>query len=174
MPDLSTWSTHMNLLRKGHRSSCRGSVEMNLMSIHEDRGLIPGLVQCVKHCFALSCDVGCSHGLDLALLWLWCMLQATAPIRPLAWEPPHAAGASLKKEKRGRVYIYVRCLYVQTTDTHEFLTSTIICKWQSAPGTPDCAQHWWIIIMFPSWVLSVELLKSQTDFIRGSFVISDE
>ena len=24
------------------------------------------------------------------LLWLWCRLAATAPIGPLAWEPPHA------------------------------------------------------------------------------------
>ena len=36
---------------------------------------------------------------DLAELWLWCRLSATAPIRPLAWEPPRAAGAALKSQK---------------------------------------------------------------------------
>ena len=37
-------------------------------------------------------------------MWLWCRLAAVAPIRPLAWEPPYAAGAALKskKEKRKR------------------------------------------------------------------------
>ena len=125
----------MNLLRKGHRSSCRGSVETNLMSIHEDTGLIPGLIQCVKHCFALSCGVGCRHGLDLALLWLWCRLQATAPIRPLAWEPPHAAGASLKKEKKGRVYICA--LSICANNWHPWISyidynlQMTICSWDS-------------------------------------------
>jgi len=28
------------------------------------------------------------------LLWLWRRPVATAPIRPLAWEPPYAAGAA--------------------------------------------------------------------------------
>ena len=28
------------------------------------------------------------------LLWLWRRLVATAPIGPLAWEPPYAAGAA--------------------------------------------------------------------------------
>jgi len=41
-------------------------------------------------------------GLDLALLWLWRRLEATAPIRPLAWEPPHAAGAAQEMAKRQR------------------------------------------------------------------------
>ena len=31
---------------------------------------------------------------------LWCRLVATAPIRPLAWEPPYAAGAALEMAKR--------------------------------------------------------------------------
>ena len=44
----------------------------------------------------MSCDVGCS---GLALLWLWCRPAATAPIRPLAWEPPYAEGAALEKGK---------------------------------------------------------------------------
>ena len=34
------------------------------------------------------------HSSDLALPWLWCRLAATAPIQPLAWEPPYATGAA--------------------------------------------------------------------------------
>ena len=30
------------------------------------------------------------------MLWLWCRLAATAPIRPLAWELRYATGAALK------------------------------------------------------------------------------
>ena len=47
----------------------------------------------------MSCGVGCTHGSDPTLLWLWPRLAATAPIRPLAWEPPHATGAALKGQK---------------------------------------------------------------------------
>ena len=42
----------------------------------------------------MSCDVGLRGGSNPALLW--CRLAALAPIRPLAWEPPNAAGAALK------------------------------------------------------------------------------
>ena len=59
-------------------SSHCGTVEMNLTSNHEVSGSIPGLAQRVK---------------DLALLWP----AAIAPIQPLAWEPPYAVGAALKK-----------------------------------------------------------------------------
>ena len=31
---------------------------------------------------------------------LWCRPVATAPIRPLAWEPPYAMGTVLEKAKR--------------------------------------------------------------------------
>ena len=54
---------------------------MNPISILEDMDSIPGLAQWDK---------------DLALLWLWCRLAAEAPIRPLAWEPPYAAGVAVK------------------------------------------------------------------------------
>ena len=48
----------------------------------------------------MSCGVGCKRGSDLALLWLWRRLAATAPIQLLAWEPPYAVGAALEKAKR--------------------------------------------------------------------------
>ena len=51
----------------------------------------------------MSCGVGQRHSSDPMLLWLWCRLAATAPIRPLAWEPPYAAGAALKKAKRQKI-----------------------------------------------------------------------
>ena len=44
--------------------------------------------------------MGRSCGSDPELLWLWCRLAATALIRPLAWEPPYAAGVALEKAKR--------------------------------------------------------------------------
>ena len=47
----------------------------------------------------MSCAVGQRCGLDLALLWLWHRLAAVAPIAPLAWEPPYAVHAALKRQK---------------------------------------------------------------------------
>ena len=51
-------------------------------------------------CVAVSCGVNQRCGLDLALLWLWCRLVVTAPIGPLAWEPPHASGAAQENGKK--------------------------------------------------------------------------
>ena len=51
---------------------------------------------------AVSCAVGHRHNLDPALLWLWRRLAAVALILALAWEPPYAAGAALKSEKKER------------------------------------------------------------------------
>ena len=52
----------------------------------------------------MSRGVDCRRGSDPALLWLWCGLAATAPIRPLAWEPPYAAGAALEMAKRPKKF----------------------------------------------------------------------
>ena len=62
---------------------------------HEVVGSIPGL--------AVSCGVGCRHGLDPTLLRLWCRPAATAPIRPLRWEPPYAASVALEKDKKTKI-----------------------------------------------------------------------
>ena len=78
-------------------SSCCGSVVMNLISIHENTGLIPGLTQWVK---------------DPALLWLWCRLAVAAMIQPLAWELPYAADVALKR-KRERKEIGIKRLKVK-------------------------------------------------------------
>ena len=83
----------------GGSSHC-STVERNPTRKHEVVGLIPGLPQWVRDnvSVALSCGVGHRCGLDLTLLWLlWHRPAATALIRPLAWEPPYASGAALKR-----------------------------------------------------------------------------
>ena len=65
---------------------------------HEISGSVPGLDHWVKD-LAMSCCVGCRRSSDPTLLWLWCRPAATAPIRPLAWDPPYAEGVALKRKK---------------------------------------------------------------------------
>ena len=51
----------------------------------------------IQYCHELWCN--CRHGSDPAWLWLWRRPVATAPILPLAWEPPYATGVALKGQK---------------------------------------------------------------------------
>ena len=68
---------------------------------HEVAGSVPGLAQWVKVSgVSVRYSVGRRCSSDPELLWLSRRLVATAPIRPLAWEPPSAAGAALEKAKR--------------------------------------------------------------------------
>ena len=72
---------------------------MNLTSIHEGTGLILALVQWVKD--ARCCEMWyrllqVRLGPGNTVLWP----AATAPMRPLAWELPHAPSAALKRKKR--------------------------------------------------------------------------
>ena len=61
---------------------------------------IPGPAQWAKDPgVAVSCGIGCGCSSDPELLWLWCKPATTAPIGPLAWEHPCAAGAVLKGQK---------------------------------------------------------------------------
>ena len=52
----------------------------------------------IRH--AMGCGVGRRRDSDPELLWLWCRPVATAPIWPLAWEPPYATGVAQEKAKR--------------------------------------------------------------------------
>ena len=55
----------------------------------------------------MSCGIGCRHGWDPEMLWLWQRPAATAPTGPLAWEPPYALDVALeKKKKKKRRFIH--------------------------------------------------------------------
>ena len=61
-------------------------------------GLIPSLAQWVKGPALPQASVAVAR----ALLWLWLWLAATAPIQPLAWEIPYAAGVALKNKNKNK------------------------------------------------------------------------
>ena len=48
----------------------------------------------------MSCGLGRRHGSDPTWLWLWCRPAAVAPIGPLGWEPPYAAGVAQEVAKK--------------------------------------------------------------------------
>ena len=80
-------------------------------------------IQC---CLDLS--IGCKHGLDLVLLWLWCRLAAATLILPLAWEFPYDAGVALKRKKK---FFNKKIFYDLYIFLDEMLNSLIWIPWLS-------------------------------------------
>ena len=73
----------------------------------------------------MSCGVGYGCSSDPALLWLWRRPAAVAPIQPPAWEPLHAVGVALKKQKekikiKKKYDIYKRLSQEKVINKNEF------------------------------------------------------
>ena len=87
----------------------------------------------------MSCGVCHRHCSDPELLWLWCGLAATAPIRPLAWEPLYAAGAALEKTKRqkkkGVIGVPIAAYQVKNSTSIHHLTNGF--SWSSRRGAAE-------------------------------------
>ena len=69
----------------------------------------------------MSWGVGCRIGLDAELLWLWHRLAVVALIRPLAREPPYAAGAALEKTKNKICVLLGICLFQLLSNWHTII-----------------------------------------------------
>ena len=71
----------------------------------------------------MSWGIVCIHSSDMVLLWLWCRPAATAPIIPLAWDPPYAMGMALEDKKKKKKKKKKR--------ERERMEGNIPCKWES-------------------------------------------
>ena len=94
----------------------------------------------------MNYGVGRRWGSDpvLLLLWPWCRLADVPSIRLLAWEPPHAKGVALKKEKERKrnkelntgVPVMAQWL-TNPTKNHEFTGSVPgLAQWVKDPVLP--------------------------------------
>ena len=96
----------------------------------------------------MSCGVGHRCSSDPELLWLWYRPVATAPIQPLAWEPPYATGAAQeiattttkdKKKKESSISgvpIMAQWL-TNPTRNHEVAGSVpALAQWVNDPALP--------------------------------------
>ena len=85
----------------------------------------------------MSCGVGCRHGSDLALLWLWCRPVATALIRPLAWEPSYAKGVALKRQNKEIYFgVAVMAQWLSNSSRNHGVVSSIpdLAQWVKDPA----------------------------------------
>ena len=55
----------------------------------------------------MSCGVGCRHGSDPVMLWLWGRPTAIAPIQPLTWNL-HVVGAAPPTKRHTSLSILIK------------------------------------------------------------------
>ena len=95
----------------------------------------------------MICGVGRNRGSDPELLWLWLWRRraATVPIGPLAWEPPCAAGAALKRQKtkQNKKRIHEFIVILMRERKHPLFTKE--CQQTHAKGMGRLRNHHLII-----------------------------
>ena len=70
---------------------------------------------------AVGCGIGCGHGLDPTLLWLWCRPVAVAPVPPLSLGTYICVGAALKRQKeKKKVWKVIILLWLKYRVSIEF------------------------------------------------------
>ena len=78
----------------------------------------------LRTCVAMSCSVGCRLSSDPELLWLWCRLAATAPIRP-----PSLGTKEWQKDKTNKQTKKPRNLFIFLLELRSCnLSGQMVCK----------------------------------------------
>ena len=136
---LQVWSSLMNQKseNKNHLwSSHHGSAEKQiwLASVRMQVWSLALLDGLKGSGVAVSCGVGRRHSSDLAFLWLWCRLVATAPIWPqpgnlhMPWVKPLKKTKNRKRKKKKRIICeFVICLIISSRNkAFSLFTSLLI------------------------------------------------
>ena len=79
------------------------------------------------------------------LLWLWHGLAAAAPVQPLAWEPPYATGAALKRPKKKQIVQFSGfSIFTELCNHEHYLNIFITPKRDPIPlaATPHPPLQW--------------------------------
>ena len=95
-------------IKNKSRSSCCGSEEINLTSIHENAvwslASFSGLK--IWHCHELW--YRSQTQLESGIAVVWCRPASTVPIWPLAWAPAYAAGTALKRQTHTHTHTHTK------------------------------------------------------------------
>ena len=96
----------------------------------------------------MSYGVGHRGGSDPTLRWLWRRPVTSAPIWPLAWEPPYAAGEALKKKKMILLNIFIGSIMflfpLSFTTEHfpcRYCTKVFLYYWRLIWSLKDQLKH---------------------------------